>query len=421
MGQPNAKRLQFSPIQTLTSALNDDRQTLNQTYFVKVGDTLEFWDQNSAGCLETLVGSRIVTGVDPDVAITLDSAIDLTGVVGQAVIRNRSIDDVQVAIERLYAHGFEAEDYLIQWSAPITASLVDFPIVGQSAHTVADATCWATGDAYAVMSDDGLNLTGTVIGILPATNQVIIDQSADATLLTNPKLLNTSVDLKETLRRLKSLIDQIGTPVCEALLDGNCSDSVFYASQTFVQNSSQFYLDGVRKRKGTTGTRASLVNGAGDGELTFTSLVLGLDGNDIDVEMLDPGAASQALSVTVTGTYEGQDRKVSISLATDAGSALISTALDIAVAVNASGSARRLVSVIYGGTGLDVQAALVATSLSGGLNNGTGDYVELQVLQANTLGGYGILSFHIRPEEANRMSSPPQESEELDLCYALAV
>lgn len=422
MGQPNAKRLQYSAKHALTSTVNDDRHTLSNTHFLKVGDEIEFWDENASGCLETLIGVRTVTAVCPDEAVVVDSAIDMSSLSGSACIRNRSLDDVQAAMDRLYDCGFEAEDFLLQFAAPITASATDSPIVGQSEQTVSDATCWAAGDSWQIIDDNGLQGSGTVIGIDASTNEVILDTSIDAFgTLSNPKLLNTSVDLKTQLVRLKSLIDQVGSPICEELLDGDCDNTAFYASQTFVQNSSQLYLDGVRKRKGACGTLASLVNDTVNAEITFTSLVLGTDGNDIDIEFVDPAAASQALAVTVSGSYDGADRKISVSLATDAGLVITSTAQEVADAINADADAKRLVRAIYGGDGTGVQSALAATPLAGGLNDGDGDYCELQVLDNNALGGYGILSFHIRPNEGNRMSCPPQESEELDLCYSKAV
>lgn len=421
MGQPNAKRLEYSSIQALTSATNDDFQTLSDTALVKVGDTLEFWDRNASGCLETLIGTRVVTGVCPDTSITLDSAIDLTTVTGTAVIRNREIWTVQDAIQRLYECGFEPQDYKINWDASITACAVDTPVIGQSTHTVGDASCWEAGDSWAIISDEGLAGTGAVVGIDPLTNEVTIDDSIDCGALTNPKLINTSVDLKTQLLRLKQQIDAVGTPLCEALADGDCDNTAFYASQGFIQNSSGVYLDGNRKRKGTAGTRASLVNDTGNAEITFGSLVLGTDGNDIDIEFLDPGSPSSALSVSVTGSYDGADRVVSVSLETDGGSAIISTAQEVAEAINADADAKRLVTALWGGDGTGVQSALVATPLAGGLNDGTGDYTELQQVDNNLLTKYAILSFHIRPTENNRMHCPPQVSEEIDLCFSEAL
>ncbi len=420
MGQPNAKRLEFASIQNLTSATNDDFQTLADTALVKVGDVLEFWDRNAAGCLETLIGTRTVTGVCPDTSITLDSAIDLTTVTGTAAIRNRNIWDVQQAIERLYRQGHEPQDYIINWDSAITASVLDTPIVGQSLQSVGDATCWGAGDGWAIISDEGLAGSGTVIGIDAATNQVTIDDSIDTSLLTNPKLINTSVDLKTQLMRLKSIIDQLGAPACD-YFDGDCDDTVWYSTQSMVQNSSEFYLDGVRKRKGTCGTQASLVNGAGNNELTFTSLILGIYGNDIDIALVDPAAASQPLTVSVSGTWEGADRLISVSLATDGGSVITSTAQDVADAINADADAKKLVQAIYGGDGTGLQSALVATPLAGGLDDGTGDYCEIQNLSNNALGAFEIVSLHIRPSENNRLSCPPEESEEIDLCYGKAV
>lgn len=420
MGQPNAKRLEFTSIQNLTSSANDDLQTLNDTAYIKVGDVLEFWDRNASGCLTALIGLRTVTGVCPETSITLDSPIDLTGVTGTAAVRNKNIWDVQAAIERLYRHGHEAGDYLLQWSPDISATLTDTPIVGQSIHTVADASCFAAGDSWSIISDEGLAGTGTVVSIDAATNQVTIDSSIDAGALTNPKLINTSVDLKTQLLRIKSLIDELGSPVCD-YYTGNCNDTVYYSSQSMVENSSSVYLDGVKKRKGTAGTRASLVLGAGNAELTINSLVLGVYGNDIDVVLTDPAAASQPLSVSTTGTFDGGDRLITVSLATDGGSLITSTALQVAEAINADSEAKKLVQVIAGGDGSGVQVAVAQTPLAGGLDDGTWDYAEIQTVENNQLGGFDIVAMHIRPDENNRLSSPFQESEEIDICYGKAL
>lgn len=417
MGQPNARRIQYEMILPLTSMVNDDRQTLSNTGCLKVGDVLEFYDRNAAGCLGSSLGTRTITAICPNEAIILDSAIDLTVVTNEAVIRNRTVDDAKEMLDRICGNYAQGDDYKLNWAPAISACDLDTPIVGQSQQYVPDSSCFAAGDTYALISDEGLAGTGSVVSTDDSQNIVVIDASIDCGALTNPKLINTSVTMKEQFLRIKQDLDTIGQEICEELDDGDCKNTAFYASQPFLQNSSSVYLDGNRKRKGSAGTQASLVNDTGNAEITFTSLVLGLDGNDIDIEMIDPAAASQSLSITVTGDYLNADRKVSVSLATDGGSAIISTAQDVADAINADADAKRLMQAIYGGDGTGVQSALAATPLAGGLNDGTGDYAELQLISANALGEYGLISFHIRPDESNRMSEPPRDSEELDTCY----
>lgn len=419
----NSKRIQFSCIQDLTSSTDDDYQTLTDTSLIKVGDVLEFWDRNAAGCLDTLIGTRTVTGVCKDAAITLDSTIDLTTVTGTAAIRNRNIWNMEDAVKRLYQCGMQAKDYKIQWEAPISSCNIDTPIIGQSEQFVSDASCWETGDSWAIISDEGLAGTGTVVSTDLVTNDVTIDDSIDCSGLTNPKLVNTSLDLKEQLLRLKQAIDEINAPRCEKLLDGDCNNTVFYSSQTFKQNSSSTFMGGNRKRLGSScGTRASLVNDVTDAEITFTSLVLGLDGNDISIEFVDPGGTTP-LSVALTGTYDGADRVITVTLETVA-AAIVSTAQEVADLLNADAATKRLVQAIWGGDGSGVQSALVPTPMAGGLDDATSDtdYCEIQIIDNNVAtGGYGIISFNIRPDEIKRLQCPARENEELDICYAKAV
>ncbi|HEU4450867.1 MAG TPA: M14 family zinc carboxypeptidase [Gaiellaceae bacterium] len=56
-------------------------------------------------------------------------------------------------------------------------------------------------------------------------------------------------------------------------------------------------------------------------------------GNDLTVEIVDPGAPSSPLAVSVMGTH------IRVSLATDASGALVSTAADVVAALNASAGA----------------------------------------------------------------------------------
>lgn len=94
-------------------------------------------------------------------------------------------------------------------------------------------------------------------------------------------------------------------------------------------------------------------------DLLYTSIVDGTFGNSITIAYVNPGAPSQPLSVSVVGTA------ISVSLATNGGSTLISTADDIVGAIEGS-DASSLVEVSVTGTGSNVQTAVSATPLTGG-------------------------------------------------------
>ena len=116
------------------------------------------------------------------------------------------------------------------------------------------------------------------------------------------------------------------------------------------------------------------VNPTGDdNSLTFTARAYGASGNEIRVTYVDPGAASQSLSVSVAGT------SIVVSLATNGGASITSTAAEVKAAIEAHEPANRLVSVaIHTGDsgvaddGSGVVTAMASTALTGGAGTGIG-------------------------------------------------
>jgi hypothetical protein len=84
-------------------------------------------------------------------------------------------------------------------------------------------------------------------------------------------------------------------------------------------------------------------------------------GNDITVELADPGAADQALAVTVTG------KAIRVSLATDATGAVVSTAAQVAAAVNAAAGELVKAYPYRGDAGGGVVVPVAATPLTDNL------------------------------------------------------
>ena len=87
-------------------------------------------------------------------------------------------------------------------------------------------------------------------------------------------------------------------------------------------------------------------------------------GNDVTVELANPGAANTPLSVTTAGSA------VKVSLATDAAGTITSTAAQVVAALNAAPAASALlVAYTYrGSTGTGVVAAAAPTALTDGLS-----------------------------------------------------
>ncbi|MCJ7615184.1 MAG: flagellar hook protein FlgE [Desulfobacterales bacterium] len=95
-------------------------------------------------------------------------------------------------------------------------------------------------------------------------------------------------------------------------------------------------------------------------DVTYTAINGGVNGNSISVVYVDPGIASQALSVGVVGNA------ITVNLATDAGLVITSTAAEIAAAVAAKAEAAALVTAAAESSGAGVANAKVAANLAGG-------------------------------------------------------
>jgi len=104
-------------------------------------------------------------------------------------------------------------------------------------------------------------------------------------------------------------------------------------------------------------------------KVTITAKEAGVAGDSIKVEFLDPGDASQALSVSIVGDT------IVVSLATGADSGITSTAAQVATAINEHLLANKLVLAEASGDGSTVVEAHAATALSGG-SDGTGYLAE---------------------------------------------
>ncbi len=119
-------------------------------------------------------------------------------------------------------------------------------------------------------------------------------------------------------------------------------------------------LYGVR----TSGAKyANVIQGSAavNSDLYFSSKAIGVAGNAITVDLVDPSGISQPLSVGVVGSA------ITVNLATDAGTALISTAAEVKAAIEAFGAANALINVGVEGDGSGVVDA-AAAALAGGVD-----------------------------------------------------
>jgi hypothetical protein len=100
--------------------------------------------------------------------------------------------------------------------------------------------------------------------------------------------------------------------------------------------------------------------------ITFTAAIAGAAGNGATITLVDPGAPSVPLSVAVAG------RAVTVTLATDGGSAIITTFAQLQALINNSVAASAVMfATLTGGAPATVVTALATSTLTGGLNGAT--------------------------------------------------
>tara|TARA_R110002012_G_scaffold321621_2_gene550173 strand:- start:12365 stop:13873 length:1509 start_codon:yes stop_codon:yes gene_type:complete len=108
---------------------------------------------------------------------------------------------------------------------------------------------------------------------------------------------------------------------------------------------------------------AATINGIEpDSGLVITAKNAGLPGNNILVTLADPGETSAAILVTV------DEKRINVSLATDAEGEILSTAAEVASAINAETNAAALVTAAAEATGQDVVTTAENVRLTGGVD-----------------------------------------------------
>jgi hypothetical protein len=420
MGQTNLKRSQFNPRVTVTTPQNDDKQFVDFTGYFEIGDVVDVIDEDVNGNITSVLADNLtVLAINPNVALTLSSAVDTTLALGTPKIYCQQIDDGQDAVDRLYRRKHQGEVEFIE-REDILDRRLNFPSAGKTTYYVANTSFWRAGDTADILADEGLVASGVIIDSVnpnadAANNRstIVITTLVDTSTFTNPLLLNRTITAQSAIRRNQERIDGIDQPVeNEDLGVGDGSLTAWEMIDLYVQHSTKLTLDGRRLKKGTAGTRAFLTQGAGNAQLIYTSMILGTDGNKTRVAV----TAGAGIVVTITGNFASG---YNISVTNNAGAA---TAVQIANALNAHAVAKRLVQVQYGGDGSGIPATFVLTFLASGLNDGTGDYAEIPQIFENLIvtTGFKWISLHIRPNERNRLNTPPQDDEELVIDYRQA-
>jgi hypothetical protein len=413
MGQTNLERTYFEPRVEITTLGNFGRQEVAFTGYFRIGDTVEILDVSPTGCVISILALATLGAIEKDTALVFTAPVDTSLATGTPYAQVRNIDDGQSAIDRLYrAIQLGQECEVLE---PITDQALNSPLAGQATYDVGDIGYFRDGDTVVILHDNGASSPATVVSTARNADEannsgtITIGSVIDTSAWTNPKF-QLMLPVCSSIARLKSDIDAIDQPIENEDLDTpDCSSTVYETDGLFKSGTSHLYIDGRKLRLGTAGTRAAKTVGAGDGALTYTSMILGTAGNRTDVSV----SAGAGLVVSVVGDFVNGY----VVDCTDNGGA--ATAAQIAAAINASATAKRIVQVQYGGTGATVVAPFVATSLTGGLDDGTGDYAELAQIFENKIvaTGYKWVSLWILPDQRNRLNAPPKNTEELFVDY----
>lgn len=420
MGQTNAKRVQFIPREIVLNPKDDDIQDLAFTGYFQVDDIVDVIDEDANGQVSSILADNLtILAINPGVSMTLSASVDTTAATGTPKIRAQSIDDAQAAMDRLFRRKLTGDvEFILRQD--VLAQEIDAPIGGQSILDIDDAAFWRAGDDVDVLADEGLAIgSATVVSVninADDTNNkstLVINSNIDLSAFTNPFVLNKTITAQKAILRNQERIDGIDQPTENEFMGiGDGSFTVFEATALFVQSTSKVMIDGRRQRLGTPGTQGTLVEGSGDSQVTFTSMILGEDGNLTEIVV----QSGSGFTVAVSGDFKNG---YTITVNDNTGAA---TSEEIADAINADADARRIVLVQWGGDGTGVVATFSATPLTSGAYDGTGDYAELEQVFENAISGTGFkwASLHIRKNERNRLNTPPDDDEELCIDYRKA-
>lgn len=431
MGQTNLIRTHFKAREECTTPQSSAQQAVAKTCFFVIGDTVDVIDVDANGNVTAVLADNLtILGVVTDQEVALSASVDTTAAVGTPMIVNQSIDDGQAALVRALCKPKITGPVAFDLLADILDKGLNEPSAGKTTYDIADASFWRSGDLVDVYDNTGLILSDAAIDSVNINADdvlnkatIVINALQDVTLPNTPFLVNKTITVQKAILRNQERLDEIDRPIINENKGwGEGTLTVWEANTLFVQGSTDFNIDGRKQTLGTAGTRSTLVQGTGNAALTFTSNILGILGDEIEVEV----QAGAGFAITVSRTFKvnagGNNFSVSeylIQINDNGGAA---TSQGIADALNADATVRRIMYSQWGGDGTGVVSTFGPSNLSGGLNNGTGDYAELEQLFENSIStvGFKLVSSHIRPNERDGLNEPMADDEYAVLGYSKA-
>lgn len=428
MGQTYLKRTHFKARQEVTAPQDSAQQKMALTCFFQIGDVVDVIDVDANGNVTAVLADNLtILGVIKDTEVALSATVDTTTAVGTPMIVNQAIDDGQSAVERALCRPTVPGDVEFNLVQNILDKGLNEPTGGKTTYDIADASFWRAGDLVDVFDNTGLIASDLVIDSVNINADdvlnkatIVVNALQDVVLVNVPFLLNKTITAQKAILRNQERLDEIDRPIKNDVIGvGDGALTVFKTAALFIKSSSDVYLDGRKATPGLPGTRATLTQGTGDAQLIFDALILGILGNEIEIEVQSGAGLTVSVTKVFKVTASGTDFSLSQYLiqVNDNGGA--ATSQEIADAINADAVAQLIVQAKWGGLGTGVVATFGPTNLAAGANDGTGDYVEMEQVfeNSNVTTGYIFISFHIRPNERNRLSEPPADDEDVIAGY----
>ncbi len=234
-------------------------------------------------------------------------------------------------------------------------------------------------------AQDGISLIQTAEGALSETHAILqrmrelaVQAATDTNTMTDRK------ELQKEINQLLDEIDRIGNNTefnTQKLLDGTYSDKKIHIGANEGQNMDITIGD---MRTDVLGGGSATHATASLAGVTFTAVVAGSGGNEIQVQFVNAGSGKN-LTVVVSG------KTITVTLETDSGGNITSTVGDIVSKINEDTGASELVTASGSGTATVSEGSV---TLAGGKDAGTssGSISSLRVDDVDNATTGGVLT-----------------------------
>ena len=235
--------------------------------------------------------------------------------------------------------------------------------IGQGVMMLGQNTDWTQGAPESTGNATDLAITGDGLFVVRDSAEAVHYTRVGSFQFDNAGNLVTHDGMIVQGYKIDPATGTLGVVSNITIESGNCSPLV--TSEMSVNlNLNADDTNGLDESVGSTLT-VDCINP--DSDITFTAVSGGTAGNAISIEYADSGVSNQTLSIDVDDS-NSDDIIITVNLATGAGSAITSTASEIAAAINVKAEAALLVSAAAEGDGAGVVEDLASADLANGVD-----------------------------------------------------